>query len=257
VGRLQEVQARTTFFDTDAFGLWQGRQIFLIGVGESDHTTNGGFVTGGGWINSPSGAYVASPTLTGRDNFDFVSKYQKGATVPTGQTQFQFQVANLNFQSTSYQWLVISGCKAQYKGSGTQRDTATRLRYGFVRTHKPFSVDVSKHLAGFFKGEPRPARTELCGVAVAEIAQEVGFDLAFAEKLLRCALASFARAEEFFVQPVVVEARHGTAIQTQGARRKHEVGALERRIAPGGGLQQLRIVLEKLGHPGIMWEELR
>ena len=46
---------------------------------------NGGFVTGGGWINSPAGAYVADPTLTGKANFGFVSKYQKGATVPDRQ----------------------------------------------------------------------------------------------------------------------------------------------------------------------------
>ncbi|MCL4507817.1 MAG: PKD domain-containing protein [Chloroflexi bacterium] len=80
---------------------------------------NGGFVTGGGWINSPASAYVPDPTLTGKATFGFVSRYQKGATVPTGQTEFQFQVANLNFHSTSYQWLVIAGAKAQYKGSGT------------------------------------------------------------------------------------------------------------------------------------------
>ena len=78
-----------------------------------------GFVTGGGWINSPAGAYTPTPSLTGKANFGFVSKYQKGASVPTGQTEFQFQVANLNFHSTSYQWLVIAGAKAKYKGSGT------------------------------------------------------------------------------------------------------------------------------------------
>ena len=79
----------------------------------------GGFVTGGGWFNSPAGAYVADPTLTGKASFGFVSKYQKGATVPTGETEFQFQVANLNFHSGSYEWLVVSGARAQYKGSGT------------------------------------------------------------------------------------------------------------------------------------------
>lgn len=52
---------------------------------------NGGFVTVGGWINSPAGAYSPDPTLTGKANFGFVSKYQKGTTVPAGNTQFQFQ----------------------------------------------------------------------------------------------------------------------------------------------------------------------
>jgi hypothetical protein len=80
---------------------------------------NGGFVTGGGWINSPAGAYAANPALTGKATFGFVSKYQKGANVPTGNTEFQFKVGNLNFSSTSYAWLVVAGAKAQYKGSGT------------------------------------------------------------------------------------------------------------------------------------------
>jgi len=78
-----------------------------------------GFVTGGGWIDSPAGAYEADPDLAGKATFGFVSKYLKGATTPTGQTQFQFRVANFNFHSTEYEWLVVSGAKAQYKGTGT------------------------------------------------------------------------------------------------------------------------------------------
>jgi len=63
---------------------------------------NGGFVTGGGWITSPLGAYTPDPALTGKATFGFVSKYQKGANVPTSNTEFQFHVANMNFKSTSY-----------------------------------------------------------------------------------------------------------------------------------------------------------
>jgi PKD repeat protein len=80
---------------------------------------DGGFVTGGGWINSPLGAYVADPTLTGKANFGFVSKYQRGATVPTGNTEFHFKAGNLKFQSTSYEWMVVAGARAQFKGEGT------------------------------------------------------------------------------------------------------------------------------------------
>jgi hypothetical protein len=80
---------------------------------------NGNFVTGGGFISSPLGAYTADPTLTGRANFGFVSKYQKGTTVPSGKTEFQFHAAGMNFNSTVYQWLVVSGATAQFKGSGT------------------------------------------------------------------------------------------------------------------------------------------
>lgn len=78
-----------------------------------------GFVTGGGWITSPAGAYVDDPTLTGKASFGFVSRYAKGATVPSGNTEFAFQAAGLKFKSTSYDWLVVAGAKAQYKGVGT------------------------------------------------------------------------------------------------------------------------------------------
>jgi uncharacterized protein len=79
---------------------------------------NGGFVTGGGWIMSPEGAYTADPSLMGKATFGFVAKYQKGANVPVGNTEFQFKVGNLNFKSTSYEWLVVAGSKAQFKGEG-------------------------------------------------------------------------------------------------------------------------------------------
>jgi parallel beta-helix repeat protein len=91
----------------------------------------GGFVTGGGWINSPPGAYVADPVLAGRANFGFVSKYQRGASVPSGATEFQFKVANLNFHSEAYDWLVIAGSRAQYKGNGTINAAGD---YGFMLT---------------------------------------------------------------------------------------------------------------------------
>ena len=37
--------------------------------------------------------------LSGKANFGFVSQYEKGKTVPTGNTEFQFQTGNLNFKS--------------------------------------------------------------------------------------------------------------------------------------------------------------
>lgn len=86
---------------------------------------NGGFVTGGGWINSPPGAYADSPMLTGKATFGFVAKYQKGKSVPSGNTEFHFQVANLNFHATSYDWLVCGGPKCTYKGTGTINGAGT------------------------------------------------------------------------------------------------------------------------------------
>jgi hypothetical protein len=90
-----------------------------------------GFVTGAGWIDSPSGAYVPSPMLTGRAHFGFVSRYRQGANRPDGQTRFEFRTANLDFRSTSYDWLVVAGARAQFKGSGTINGGGN---YGFLLT---------------------------------------------------------------------------------------------------------------------------
>lgn len=92
-----------------------------------------GFVTGGGWYTSRPGAYLADTSVAGRANFGFVSRYQKGAKVPTGNTEFQFKAGNLNFKSSSYEWLVVQDAagRAQYKGVGTINGTGD---YGFLLT---------------------------------------------------------------------------------------------------------------------------
>jgi hypothetical protein len=82
-----------------------------------------GFVTGGGWIESPicdnvDPAYEYMD-VSGTANFGFVAKYLKGKQTPDGSTEFQFKAGGLNFKSTDYEWLIIAGSKAQYKGSGT------------------------------------------------------------------------------------------------------------------------------------------
>ena len=95
---------------------------------------DGGFVTGGGWIWSPEGACQldwCDENTTGKANFGFVSKYKQGATVPTGQTEFQFKAGDLNFHSDSYHWLVVAGAKAMYKGVGTINGSGN---YGFKLT---------------------------------------------------------------------------------------------------------------------------
>jgi hypothetical protein len=85
---------------------------------------NAGFVTGGGYINSPVGAAPASPSAVGKANYGFVAKYQKNSTNPQGETEFQLKPANINFHSSTLDWLVVtnpttSTQKAQYQGSGT------------------------------------------------------------------------------------------------------------------------------------------
>jgi hypothetical protein len=81
---------------------------------------DGGFITGGGWIDSPEGAFRADTTLTGKANFGFVSKYsKKDPSLPIGNTEFQFHAGDMNFHSEDYEWLIIAGAKGMYKGTGT------------------------------------------------------------------------------------------------------------------------------------------
>ena len=76
-----------------------------------------GFVTGGGWIYSPAGSLLDS-SAAGKATFGFVAKYKQGATTPQGNTEFHFQAGDFRFKSSSYDWLVIAGSKAMFKGEG-------------------------------------------------------------------------------------------------------------------------------------------
>jgi hypothetical protein len=90
------------------------------------------------WINSQLGSYRPDQSLVGKATFGFVSKYKKGATIPEGETEFQFHVASLNFHSTVYEWLVVSGAaKAQYKGSGACRRLTCEANRRGVIPHVP------------------------------------------------------------------------------------------------------------------------
>lgn len=120
----------------DAGGNWSLETCGLLAI----YDPSGGFVTGGGWITAADGscdptfapAGVCTNATGGRANFGFVSKYQKGANVPSGNTEFQFQAGNLNFKSATYQWLVISGPQAQFKGVGTINGGSAQ--YSFILT---------------------------------------------------------------------------------------------------------------------------
>ena len=41
--------------------------------------------------------------------------------LPQRNTEFQFKAGKLNFSSTSYDWLVVTGVRAQYKGGGVDK----------------------------------------------------------------------------------------------------------------------------------------
>lgn len=85
---------------------------------------DGGFVTGGGWINSPVQADVQYMKVGGKANFGFNAKYKKGKNEVNevdGNTTFHLNAGNLDFKSSSHtaMSLVISKHKATYTGEGT------------------------------------------------------------------------------------------------------------------------------------------
>jgi hypothetical protein len=69
---------------------------------------------------------------TGKALFAFQSRYSPGASVPTGNTQFKFKSGNFEFDSTSYDWLVVAGARAQFKGQGVIKNQAGL--FGFILT---------------------------------------------------------------------------------------------------------------------------
>ncbi|MEP6471002.1 MAG: post-COAP-1 domain-containing protein [Acidobacteriota bacterium] len=87
-------------------------------------------VTGGGWINSPPGAYASNPALTGKANFGFTISSRKGM-VPTGNLQFHFKAAGFRFSSTAYTFLVVNGNQACFGGTGQVNGSGN---YGFEVT---------------------------------------------------------------------------------------------------------------------------
>ena len=89
--------------------------------------TSTGSITGSAGINSPAGAYPANPSLTGSTSFGLNAGYNSGQ--PNGQSQFQFQAASFNFHSSSYAWVVTTGARGEYMGTGTVNGAGS---YGFI-----------------------------------------------------------------------------------------------------------------------------
>lgn len=99
---------------TDICGQTESKEYHYIIVTDPD----AGFVTGGGVISSPAGAYTANPSLTGKAQYEFVVKYKKDGSAPKGNMNFRFKPANLKLSGTSFDWLVIYANKAFFKGKG-------------------------------------------------------------------------------------------------------------------------------------------
>ena len=80
---------------------------------------DGGRLTGGGWIASPTGAVAFAPTGTGKATFSLTARYEPGASIPTGRAELNLSVGKLEFRSTSLDWLVATDVSARLQGRGT------------------------------------------------------------------------------------------------------------------------------------------
>jgi PKD repeat protein len=98
-----------TILDSDALGDTKSSGYIVI------YDPASGFITGGGWIESPPGAYKFDKLAQGKATFGFVSKYLKGAKTPSGSTEFQFKMGNLNFKALLMIGLSFRGPKASIK----------------------------------------------------------------------------------------------------------------------------------------------
>jgi hypothetical protein len=77
-----------------------------------------GSARGAGWFDSPTGALASDASASGRAFFGFLARYGKDAASPVTHPGFRLRVAGFEFESTAYDWLVITGGKAQLRGSG-------------------------------------------------------------------------------------------------------------------------------------------
>ena len=74
------------------------------------------FVTGGGWVTSPEGAWTDQPSHTGRATFGFVARYDRSGTV-RGNVEFQLH-KGINFHATGFDYLLINDGIAVFEGGG-------------------------------------------------------------------------------------------------------------------------------------------
>src|SRR6202162_3787865 len=126
-----------------------------------------------------------------------------------------------------------------------------------ARARKQTGKHASHEGARLFEFEARTAWQELFWISVAEIAQKVGLHVPRRKELLLAAFAFLAGAKKLLVQLCVVEAGHRSAVELQRARRKNEIGTLQRRVAPRGDLDQRGVGHKQITHARVVRKQLR
>jgi hypothetical protein len=84
-----------------------------------------GSARGAGWFSAPPGAVASDATAAGRAFFGFLARYQKDATVPFAGPGFRLKADRFTFESTGFDWLVVTGAKAQLHGQGRVNGTGS------------------------------------------------------------------------------------------------------------------------------------
>ena len=89
----------------------------------------GAFTTGGGFYDVPGQGNAKA-------HFTFTVRFLHGQTVPDGNAKFWIPGAQLNFESTAIEMLIVSGNRAQFWGTGTVNGVAARFRITAVDGQK-------------------------------------------------------------------------------------------------------------------------
>jgi len=99
---------------------------------------NGGYSYGGGWFPSLPGALTSNTAAEGKASYGFSVNYRNG-TKPKGETQFEFKVGSFEFNALNFDYLAISGAKAQFSGTG--KIIGGQSGVGFIMTVKDGAID--------------------------------------------------------------------------------------------------------------------
>src|SRR5437764_1579943 len=94
-------------------------------------------------------------------------------------------------------------------------------------------------------------------IAVAEVAEEIRLHVPFGKEFLIAAEARLAGGKELFVYIRMVEAGHGTTIETERSRGHDEVRALEARIPLRSGLKHVGVAIIQLSHYWFVRKQFR
>ncbi len=111
----------------------------IIEVAVYDPTASS--ITGGGWFDSPPGALRDNPGAVGKATFAFHVGYKRGRSIPDGNARVAFEAGGLKLTSDSFDWLVVGGDMARFRGVGTLEARATPVRFE-ITAREPNTIRV-------------------------------------------------------------------------------------------------------------------